>query len=220
MTGWLIRTEFDARDEAEEEVRDFLMTSFKDVPQGMLTLFQAMSGGFDWGELYDPLKEVGDWYRFLFLFFYFFTVLGILNIVTGLFCEGAAENARHERGQKELEEMRKNIKIQKAIRSIFKALDADGSGRVDAAEFQWIVQDQQMLDYFAQMSLDPSEVAELFFLLDRDCTGEVDIDEFVGGLMQIKGGASMSDLAMLVFEHRRLVSEFRIFRDHSEAYMA
>merc|ERR1719161_2489308 len=179
MTGWLIRTEFDARDEAEEEVRDFLMTSFKDVPQGMLTLFQAMSGGFDWGELYDPLKEVGDWYRFLFLFFYFFTVLGILNIVTGLFCEGAAENARDEaaKEQQRLDDERRRIEEQ--IRTLFITVDVDKSGHVSRDEFKLILTDDRVLSYLAKMDLSKEEVAELFDVLDTTSSGEIEIDEFV-----------------------------------------
>jgi len=68
------------------------------------------------------------------------------------------------------------------------------------------------------MDIYKDEVSMLFTLLDYDGSGEIDIDEFVGGLLQIKRGASMSDLAMLVFEHRRLVSEFRKFRDRAEKH--
>merc|ERR1712031_2720 len=130
------------------------------------------------------------------------------------FCEGAAEMTRMDNEKMERLKEQERLKAQKQIRGIFKAVDKDDSGRIDFREFEEILLDEHIMKYFKQMDMDDNEVSELFTLLDYDGTGEIDIDEFVEGLLQIKRGASVSDLAMLIFEHRRLVSEFRRFRDN------
>jgi len=67
---------------------------FGTVPNGMLSLFMALSGGVDWINHYDTIKTMGSAYSLLFIFFFCFAVIAFFNVVTGVFCEKAMSLAR------------------------------------------------------------------------------------------------------------------------------
>ena len=53
-------------------------------PSGMVTLFMSITGGINWEDAYDPLREVSwvaQWLMNLYIVIGFFT---ILNVVTGV----------------------------------------------------------------------------------------------------------------------------------------
>merc|ERR1719399_1027733 len=65
---------------ADQEVRRYLLKSFKDVPTAILTLFKSVSGGEDWGVVEEHLAEMGNAYRMLFIGYLFFSLFGVLNV--------------------------------------------------------------------------------------------------------------------------------------------
>merc|ERR1711948_254020 len=54
-----------------------------------------------------------------------------------------------------------------------------------------------MRAYFASLDVDVSNAWQLFKLLDQDGGGAVDLEEFVQGLLHLKGGAKAIQLAEL-----------------------
>merc|ERR1719163_2621997 len=125
----------------------------------MLSLFRSVSGGENWGVLESWLIQLSDFHRLLFIFLLYFTMLGVLSIVTGLFCEGAAEMTRLDKDKMLMQKKEEQLKAQRQIRAIFKAIDADESGQINETEFLEVLQDGELLEYFARMDLDKDEVA-------------------------------------------------------------
>merc|ERR1712113_851728 len=56
----------------------------------------------------------------------------------------------------------------------------------------------------------------LFKLLDRDCFGSVDIDEFCSGCLRLKGEAKSFDIHCLLYESQRLLEKNAIIIEHLE----
>jgi len=129
-------------------VESTLHAWFKSVPIAMLSLFKAVAGGEDWGKMEAYLGEISLPTRVLFICLLFFTLMGILNVVTGLFCEEAAEMSRHDRDAVEKEEMRKLMAISREIRAIFLEVDADNSGFISAEEFENIRKNDDVMKFF------------------------------------------------------------------------
>merc|ERR1712232_1335168 len=48
------------------------------------------------------------------------------------------------------------------------------------------------------------EANGLFELLDDDDSGEVDVDEFVSGILRLKGAAKAVDMATLLYENKKI----------------
>merc|ERR1719424_1439396 len=81
----LLESEKEIDPEIVEELRKY----FSSVAGGMLSLFQAVSGGDDWANFYGCIKELGTMYQVLFLSFISSYVIVLFNIITATFCEKA-----------------------------------------------------------------------------------------------------------------------------------
>merc|ERR1712187_857377 len=68
--------------------------------------------------------------------------------------------------------------------------------------------------YLKTLEIDVSQVRTLFTLLDVDRTGEVDIDEFVGGCLRLRGGATSMDLAVLKYQVEWIVRNLQSLQLH------
>merc|ERR1719188_1614473 len=63
--------------------------------------------------------------------------------------------------------------------------------------------------FFKVFGLDVNQAQGFFELLDLDESGKVDIEEFIGGLMRMRGVAKGADMAMIMFENRRLFKHMK-----------
>merc|ERR1719399_497336 len=70
---------------------------FGNLPRGMYSLFQAISGGRNWGEISEPFKHI-SWILVIFFAVYVGTVIfAVLNIVTSIFIENARKNNQRDK---------------------------------------------------------------------------------------------------------------------------
>merc|ERR1712079_67966 len=88
--------------------------------------------------------------------------------------------------------------------------------------------------HLATLGIELGEAKGIFNLLDLDKSGSVTIEEFVFGLMRIKGNAKALDTATLLYENKRMMQcwqhfmlsveeQFkrqRIFEDRTEKTLA
>merc|ERR1711920_489027 len=98
-----------------------------------------------------------------------------------------------------------------AFRGVFKELDTDNNGIIDIKELEEHFGDEKMLAYFASLEVDVCNAWTLFKLLDQDGQGSIDLEEFVVGLMQLKGYAKAIHVAQLHRDNtmtRRKVEDF------------
>eukprot|EP00421_Protoceratium_reticulatum_P016174 CAMPEP_0168385736 /NCGR_PEP_ID=MMETSP0228-20121227/15071_1 /TAXON_ID=133427 /ORGANISM="Protoceratium reticulatum, Strain CCCM 535 (=CCMP 1889)" /LENGTH=547 /DNA_ID=CAMNT_0008398925 /DNA_START=20 /DNA_END=1660 /DNA_ORIENTATION=- len=79
--------------EAEAAALATLKEAFSSVPDGMLSLLMAISGGEDWNWLYTPLDSTGSGNGLMFLAFVIFFTFAALNIVNSLFVDRAVQGA-------------------------------------------------------------------------------------------------------------------------------
>merc|ERR1719272_655998 len=59
--------------------------------ESMFSLLAAILGGADWMEILRPLRQVSEIYSITFAFYIVFTVVGVLNILTGVFLDSAKD---------------------------------------------------------------------------------------------------------------------------------
>merc|ERR1719424_1744235 len=81
-------------DHIDPGLRSEIDKRFGSVTFSMICLFQALTGGQDWGQFYDTIETMGSIYTTLFLFFYLFAIMAFFNVVTGVFCEKAMSLAK------------------------------------------------------------------------------------------------------------------------------
>merc|ERR1719265_1878038 len=177
ITSYLTETDQDKID--MDGMKDEALTYYGGVHLSMLTLFQAITGGNDWENLAKPLQAAGDIYYGLFLFYIAFLTFAVLNVLTGIFVDNAMQVKQRDRDNVIQEEMERERRYSNALRDIFAKIDADKSGTLSWEEFKTSLKLGEVRGYFEAMELDITEARELFWLLDNNGSGKVNIDEFM-----------------------------------------
>jgi len=185
----------------------------------MVTLWSAVSGGNDWMQYATILKEIsmGEFYFILFNFYIAFCVMGLFNVVTGVFVDSAVcTRTEDEIVQGYLDEMKS---MTESIKGFLKKADKDSSGTLTYAEFQAHMSNPVVKAYFSGLDIDPDETKIIFTLLDSDCNGDIDIEEFVHGTMKLKGYATKLDVMALMYDATRQSIRFEALCDFVECQM-
>eukprot|EP00927_Polykrikos_kofoidii_P083060 TRINITY_DN8418_c0_g1_i3.p1 TRINITY_DN8418_c0_g1~~TRINITY_DN8418_c0_g1_i3.p1 ORF type:complete len:664 (-),score=99.18 TRINITY_DN8418_c0_g1_i3:158-2149(-) len=179
-----------------DEARHALEGFYGSLDRSMLALFQAITDGFHWRELLEPLeKHCSPWFTVVFVIYIGFTQLAVMNILTGLFVESAIKTAEED----------KRRGVGNKMRKIFEAADSDGSGTISYCEFMFCMEkDPLMAAYLSALDIRTEQAKELFRLLDTDCSGEVDYDEFTQGCIRLQGPVKAIDFAAFIVEWRML----------------
>merc|ERR1712187_918413 len=90
----------------------------------------------------------------------------------------------------------------KHIKNIFKTIDKDNNGTITITEMMLFSSDEDLglQNYFEALDISATDTITLFELLDRDGSGEVDINEFCDGCSRLRGEATSFDINTLLYE--------------------
>lgn len=177
----------------ESNVGHSLEPLFGNVPVSMLSLFQGMTGGLDWGGMVSPiLEEISTLAAFLLVLFMAFAILGVMNVVTGTFVQNAICRAE------EVKDMQRAMKA----RRLFKSLDDDETGQISFKEILNHTKDREVLAFFRDLDIEPSEAKFLFDMLDINQSGSIDFEEFLNGCIRLQGPAKAIDMLVVTRETR------------------
>mmetsp|Transcript_76725 Transcript_76725/g.193713 ORF Transcript_76725/g.193713 Transcript_76725/m.193713 type:complete len:866 (+) Transcript_76725:65-2662(+) len=184
----------------QDDERGRLQHYFSGLARTVLTLFQCITGGVDWGEVLEPLAgQVSPWTAVVFALYIAFAVLAMLNVVTGVVVESSILNAKAD----------KDFFMINNVRELFKSADGRVSTEMTWDAFMSQLDRPEMRAYFKAMDLDPSEARGLFRLLDMDDSGRIDEEEFLNGCLRLRGPAKALDLALVMKEMRRVSMQLR-----------
>lgn len=167
------------------------------TPRALLSMFQAVTGGVDWNDLLQPLiEEVSPAMALPFTLYIAFTVLAMMNVITGIFVESSLATAR----------VSKDAELLNSMCALFLNTDKDRSGMISWEEFAGKLQDPDMARCFRLLDIELSEARGLFTLLDTDTSGEIDAEEFIMGCLRLQGTAKAIDLATLMYFNKRIAT--------------
>jgi len=177
----------------------------------MLSLFMSVSGGDDWGNRMEPFRSTGLLYSITFVLFIFAMLFGMLNIVVASFCEAAAEASRRDRDSIIEHQIFRAQTIAADIKNFFEAADTDGNGCINEKELRCHLKDHRVKAFFASLEIDVTQAEDLFHLLDTDESGNVGLDEFLGGCMRLRGTASSMDVNLVLWETQKMMCKLSEF---------
>mmetsp|Transcript_57559 Transcript_57559/g.187011 ORF Transcript_57559/g.187011 Transcript_57559/m.187011 type:complete len:412 (+) Transcript_57559:459-1694(+) len=193
-----------------EYVSPALMRYWLSLPRSMLTLFMTISGGLDWEACLIALSDVSPLWVGVYLAYVFFAQMAVLNVVTGVFCQGAIDSAAHDHELLTQSVLAERQTYTDTLRGIFRQMEFDENG-VTILEFQDCLGDENIQAYLHALGIDTADVWTLFKLLDVDKGNVIDLDEFVSGVLRMKGFAKGFDLAKLGYEQKVLHDELSKF---------
>jgi len=191
----------------EGDLSDDVRTYLGSISMTMLSLFMSISGGVDWWTIGNILRNISTFYLFLFLFFILFTVLAVLNIITGIFVKEAQEMASKDHDVQLQRELEENRQLLTSLKEIFHRMDEHNTGCVSLFDFERTMQHEDVRLRFAQVGLDIQDTTSFFKILDQDDSEELSIEEFVMGCMRFKGRANRMDLEVMLSDTKKLLKK-------------
>eukprot|EP00927_Polykrikos_kofoidii_P014108 TRINITY_DN16151_c0_g2_i1.p1 TRINITY_DN16151_c0_g2~~TRINITY_DN16151_c0_g2_i1.p1 ORF type:complete len:817 (-),score=141.86 TRINITY_DN16151_c0_g2_i1:13-2463(-) len=173
------------------------------IGSSVLSLFQAISGGDDWSVFMEPLGAdptfMGSTNIMFFSFYVAFMIFVTMNLVTGVFVEGAQRLISED----------KDAEFLKKTQALFGISDTDGNLEISYSEFQELIAADEINEYFISCDFNRNAASGLFQLLDADQSGSLSLDEFVGGCLRLRSVARCVDLVNLCI----VISEGERVRD-------
>lgn len=171
------------------------------VSSSMLALFQSVTGGLDWQTAVLPLSNnISPVLSVAFCAYIAFTVLAVMNVVTGVFVENALISAKRDQ----------EIYMVSNMRELFIQANGSEDGSMSWLAFEEQQKTVQMMDFFKSIDVDVSEARGIFRLLDLDNSGGIDMEEFISGCIRLRGDAKALDMAVLIYEIRRIAESFTV----------
>jgi len=170
----------------------------------MMTMFRLVIGDLGFDSAAHALATVSPVYCALLICYVIVMVFGVLNVLTGVFCDAAMQAAQKDRDNMIQAQMDDRNSMFQDLSKVFEIADKDHSGTMEQGEFKEMLKDEQILSTLAAIGIKASEAEGLFDLLDDDNSGQVDILEFVSGCVRINGEAKSVDLITLLYENKKI----------------
>ncbi|CAL1149980.1 unnamed protein product, partial [Cladocopium goreaui] len=156
-----------------------------------MTLLQTATGGLSWIEVESALSNISTLLVVTFLLYFSFIYFAVLNVVTGVFCSTAIENASQDAEAQIDEHVRKSkdysdrlVKvyfdsIDRLDAARFEKMDTDNTGTISILEFEEMWEDPALQALLSTLGISQSKAWKLFEIMDEDDNGEINADEFV-----------------------------------------
>lgn len=204
------RADYSGTDEDVKEAQQ----RFFGLWYSMLTLIRFLRAD-DSQDIMDALMQQQP---YIWIFLWTFTAWAYLvlsNLVTALICNEAFETSKADES-----DLAKQLMLQKEeeienLKEMFVELDEDGSGQVTEAEFKNAFSIETIKNKLTVMGLNEAQLLQLFHLLDTDGQGELDLDEFMGGMQALSGLATAKDMVVLTKGMERIEKQVQSLMENS-----
>ncbi|CAE8702434.1 unnamed protein product, partial [Polarella glacialis] len=180
-------------------VVDRLGDLFGSLPSAAWTLFAAATHGETWPKLADPLSEVGPAYFAVLLLYIVFVVLGMLNIITGVFVNVVFEGLSLGRGLDVDNVSARPSSFVQRLMSAFIEAGIDPQGPVSWEELSDSIVGGGICIKASLMMLDIGvpDAQRIFNVLDKDGTGRISLLSFVEACVALQGVGKAVDIGLL-----------------------
>jgi hypothetical protein len=209
---------------------------FDSVPRSMFTVFRcsfgdcSSSGGVP---IFEHVHAVyGGSYSLLYCFFVFIITIGLFNVISAIFVDGAmsaAFKARESQLQQRLNNdtlMSTNVAL-----LIRKLLDAAHKGNankisenihdlgqveIERNVLDQVIQDSEVIQALNNLDIDPHDHSILSDILDPDHGGTVAVLDIMNGLQRLRGQPRRSDIVSVNLMIRSLQDKFEDLLFHAK----
>lgn len=187
--------QLEAAERDSHQLDPMLKKHFSNIGDACMVLFQSVSGGISWYEVYEPLHAQSRLLSCVFVGYLTFTYFCVLNVVTGVFCSTAIESASRDPDVLAKQLTKDKGQFLKYATQFFKAVDKGSTGFMTLTELEEVlVEDSRLTALLELMQIDVSDVWTFFKLLDQDGSYTIELDEFLEGCCRLRGTVKNMDI--------------------------
>jgi hypothetical protein len=176
----------------ELERRRWLYQNFGTTWASMYTMFECTFTGA-WRFYSRPLVEEVS---YLFAFFWIFWVILVnfttMKVIGALFLKDTMAVSARDAENCAISQLKNKGASAEKLRAVFNEADTSGDGCISKAEFNLMMQSEDVIEDFASLGLDPDEVTSFFTVLSAD-DGTADYNEFISGALGMASSAPTLD---------------------------
>lgn len=199
-------------DQENEKLK--LLELYGSVTRTMKTIFSAVTGGEPWRELSRPLGVISGSVQALFWMVIFIVIFGLMNTVTAVYCDNLIYHSNVDR---QSFDRRRDDKVHlRELRSMILQEPLESDGKIRRQNLMKILKDDRGASILKQLGLELWVASALYRLLDAEDEGAVCVDEFVYGLLNLKGSAQNIHMASLEHQSKRIITKVQQMRDVME----
>lgn len=202
------------------EIASKLTELYGNMARSSLVLFQAMTGGIDWRVAVHPLEEISALYTFAFIVYISFVSFAVMNVITGTFCQSAIESAKRDHEFVMQQHLASKDSYKVKLEQLFKDMDVMKSGVLTLSDFKSALNNPRLTSFFESLEINTADAWTIFKLIDRDGTQQVDLDEFVGGCLRLRGSATSVDMAKILYDIKWLTRTLGRFMENTQVSLA
>lgn len=191
----LLKTVVQNTDE-DYNLRVWIYRHYGSIVRASYTLFEVTLAGC-WPQYFRPLIEhVSVFYGVFAVAYITIVVFAVIRIITAIFLKETLQVASTD-SEMMVNEMRERTqKNAEKLEIVFTALDIEGRGVLNFDQFARIATHKDVKTWLASFELAVHDVEGLFHLLD-DGDGEITYDEFIEGILRLKGQARSLDVVAI-----------------------
>lgn len=186
------------------------------LPQAMFTLYESISGGVSWHDAVEPLYNISVGFVALFSVYIFFTTFAVLNVLTGVFCQSAIDTVSRDPDLAAQAVIAQRQSYLINLRRVFDMMDKEGTGQITLLQLEDLLSDARMQAYLAAMGVEASDAWSVFKLIDVNASHAIDKDEFVAGMLRMRGQATSMDVQTLMERQNWISSRLDSLRRDEE----
>merc|ERR1719215_587241 len=153
----------------------------------MITFFAAVTYGEPWKKLAQPLEAISSRPDSVVISFIFLTLFGLVNTVNAIYVDALMNRSMVDRAASERSASDRGVL--KELRSGLLSKPINERGEIKRKHLNQVLAGPGA-PLLAKLRLDPHIVRSLVTLLDADDDNCVEVDEFLSGLLHLKGNAA------------------------------
>ncbi|CAK0834697.1 unnamed protein product, partial [Prorocentrum cordatum] len=176
----------------DQAVEDVLQEYWDGIFLSMRTLIYSVT------DVAAPFWTMGPVYGLSYLVFVTSMLLGLLNVMVGVFVQESANVLLLDRELVLDRGVESGQASRQLLAELFLLLDADQNGYLTEEEIMKGLEDDRIKAFFKHIGVDMTTKAHhMFALIDTEREGYISMTQFVDGCLQFQGGARPIDVAAL-----------------------
>jgi len=190
------------RGHKDTEASKVVYMYFGSFARAMLTMYEMTLG--NWMPPCRALVEnVSEWYMLFFLTHKIVIGFSVVSVMTGVFIQETFKVATSDDQIMLNNKERERKHLERKMKALFQAADADGDGNLERGEFVEVMNDNSVRKWLSSMGLDIGDAGTLFDLL-HNSDGYMTAHDLVQGASRLKGPAKHIEFVEFLSEWRNL----------------